>query len=142
MDFYAGDGLSVPPDHGGVRQTLSALPRGDQFCLRLPHPPVHDQSRGLGLCPPHLRQTLVPLGPGAAAGDGGADAPGMGAGHQHRGPLRRRGDGGAAGGAAAVCGGGGEHTEQLKSYNLLTVNYTGIIIGRVLRLKIVSISKN
>ena len=78
MDFYAGDGLSAPPDHGGVRQTLPALPRGDQFGLRLPHPPVHGQSRGLELCPPRLRQTLVPLGPGAAAGDGGADAPGVG----------------------------------------------------------------
>ena len=72
---------------------------------------VHGQSRGLELCPPRLRQTLVPLGPGAAAGDGGADAPGVGAGHRHRGPLRRRGDGGAAGGAAAVCGGGGKRVE-------------------------------
>mgnify|MGYP007122587290 CR=1 FL=1 len=61
--------------------------------------------------PPRLRQTLVPLGSGAAAGDGGADAPGVGAGHRHRGPLRRRGDGGAAGGAAAVCGGGGKRVE-------------------------------
>ncbi len=72
MDFL------LPPDHGGVRQTLPALPRGDQFGLRLPHPPIHGQSRGLELCPPRLRQTLVPLGPGAAAGDGGADAPGVG----------------------------------------------------------------
>ncbi len=50
-------------------------------------PPVHGQSRGLELCPPRLRQTLVPLGSGAAAGDSGADAPGVGAGHRHRGPL-------------------------------------------------------
>ena len=34
MDFYVGDGLSAPPDHGGVRQTLPALPRGDQFGYR------------------------------------------------------------------------------------------------------------
>lgn len=34
-----------------------------------------------------------------------------GAGHRHRGPLRRRGDGGATGGAAAVCGGGGKRVE-------------------------------
>ncbi len=34
-----------------------------------------------------------------------------GAGHRHRGPLRRRGDGGAAGGASAVCGGGGKRVE-------------------------------